>query len=282
MFLSIITINRNNVVGLERTLQSVFTQTVIDFEFVVVDGASTDGSVGVIKHYSELFGSRMKWISEPDRGIYNAMNKGIRMSSGDYLVFLNSGDSLASETVVSKMCRTLEEYHYPSILYGNMLKEMPGKKVLRDKSFAGQEISLLGLYTGSLNHSSAFIKRVLFDVYGFYDESLKIVSDWKWFLEAIVFGHEKPIYVDIDVTLFDMHGISVTNKELDEAERKDVLTAKVPSTILVDYDRWFQSINQMKRLKRHPWAYRIVWFLERCLFKQEKFERKLKGETWVS
>ena len=103
-----------------------------------------------------------------------------------------------------------------------------------------------------------------------YDESLRIVSDWKWFLQAIIFGGEKPAYADIDVTLFDMNGISETNKDLDKKEREQVLEQMVPATILSDYVKWFFSIEQMKRLKRHPWAYRLVWFLERALFKMEK------------
>jgi hypothetical protein len=177
------------------------------------------------------------------------------------------------------MYEALEKNSYPSILYGNMLKDMPHGKVMRDKCFAGQEISFLGFYTGTLNHSPAYIRRDLFDKYGLYDETLKIVSDWKWYLQAIILGDEKPVYADIDVTLFDMNGISETNKELDRAERKKVLSELIPSTILADYDRWSFPIEQMKRLKRHPWAYKLVWFLERFLFKVEKRQRKRSAQT---
>ena len=89
--LTIITINRNNAAGLERTLRSVAGQSCRDFEYIVIDGASTDSSVEVIKGLAPVFGDRLKWVSEPDTGIYNAQNKGIRMASGQYLEFLNSG-----------------------------------------------------------------------------------------------------------------------------------------------------------------------------------------------
>ena len=278
MILSIITINRNNAAGLEKTMRSVAAQTYGDFEYVVVDGASTDKSVEVIRSLEASFGGRLKWISEPDKGIYNAMNKGIGMASGDYLQFLNSGDSLASGDVVERMAGALKTNGFPPILYGNLLKDTPDGKVWRNKGFAGKPITFLGFYIGSLNHPSSYIKRSLFEKYGRYDESLKIVSDWKWFIQSIILGGEKPVYADIDVTLFDTGGISETNKSLNSVERKRVLNELFPSGVLADYDSWSTSINQMRRLKRHPWAYRLVRFLERGLFKIEKRRNTRKGE----
>ena len=278
MQLTIITINRNNAAGLEKTMQSVLSQTCTDYEYVVVDGASTDGSVAVIERLAPAFGDRLKWVSEPDKGSYNAMNKGIGMATGEYIQILNSGDSLVSQDVVEKMYAALEKSGHPSILYGNMLKDFPDGHVHRDKGFEGEDITLLGLYIGTLNHSPAYIRRSLFDKYGFYDESLKIDSDWKWYLQAIVFGEEKPVYADIDVTLFDMTGISETNTALTKAERAQVLKELVPPTVLADYDAWVPSIRMMKRIKRHPWAYKLVWFLERVLFKLEKRkDKKING-----
>lgn len=278
MTLSIITINRNNAAGLEKTMRSVASQVGGDFEYVVIDGASTDGSVEVIRSFESSLGDCLKWISEPDKGIYNAMNKGIGKTSGDYLQFLNSGDSLVSDDITMRMTEALKRKEYPPILYGNMLKDMSDGKILRDKGFAGKSISFLGFYTGSLNHPSSYIKKSLFEKYGGYDESLKIVSDWKWFLQAIILGGEKPVYVDMDVTLFDMNGISEKNKALEKAERRRVLSELIPSTILADYDRWALSINRMRRLERHPWANKIVNFLERGLFKMEKRRNRKRCE----
>lgn len=279
MMLTIITINRNNASGLSKTMQSILEQGFKDFEYVVVDGASTDESVKTLKEFESSLGERLKWVSEPDKGIYNAMNKGIRMASGEYVQFLNSGDCLASPDVTEKMIAALEKEGKPSILYGNMLKDMANGRLLRDRCFAGQDITFLGFYTGTLNHSPAYIKKSLFEKYGYYDESLKIVSDWKWYLQAIILGGERPIYTDIDVTLFDMTGISESNKELDKKERKDVLSALINPRILADYDKWSRSIDMMKRIERHPIAYKLVWFVERCLFKSEKWKNKRKGES---
>ena len=278
MILSIITINRNNAAGLEKTMRSVAAQIGGDFEYVVIDGASTDGSVEVIRSFETAFGERLKWISEPDKGIYNAMNKGIGKASGDYLQFLNSGDSLVSDDVTMRMSESLKSNDFPSILYGNMLKDMRGGKLLRDKGFAGNPVTFLGFYIGSLNHPSSYIKKILFEKYGRYDENLKIVSDWKWFLQAIILGGEKPVYADMDVALFDMNGISEKNKALDKAERRRVLNELIPSSILADYDRWSLPINRMRRLERHPWANRIVSYLERGLFKVEKRRNRKRGE----
>lgn len=308
MILSIITINRNNAAGLEKTMRSVLSQTYKDIEYIIVDGASTDNSVEVIRSLTpnpspsgEGKGVRLLWISEPDKGIYNAMNKGIRKATGDYIQILNSGDCLAADDVVERMAAALTadngqqttEPSLPSIFYGNMIKCFPDGRRVQDKCFAGQEISFLGMYTGTLNHSPAYIKRSLFEKYGYYDESLKIVSDWKWYLQAIVLGKTtdcgqrtaEPIlaseirYVDIDVTLFDMTGISETNKELDKKERRKVLEELVPKAILADYDRFAFPIDQIKRLKRHPWAYKMVWFIERCLFKIEKSKNRRKASS---
>lgn len=275
MRLSIVTINRNNAAGLEKTLQSVASQTFKEFEYVVVDGASTDGSVEIVKQYESQF-AHLKWVSEPDSGIYNAMNKGIRMASGDYIQILNSADCLAAPDVTERMVAALANSGNPSILYGNMIKCFPDGKTLVDKSFAGQEITMQGMYMGTLNHDPAYILRDLFEKYGYYDESLKIVSDWKWYLQAIVLGGEKPQYTDIDVTLFDMTGISESDGSKDKIrkERQMVLKDLIPSAYLHDYERYADDICLMRRIHRHPWAYKLVWFMERCLFKLEKCSNK--------
>ena len=279
MKLSIITINRNNAAGLEKTMLSVASQTCKDFEYIVVDGASTDDSVEVIKRLAPQFGERLKWISEPDKGIYNAMNKGMRMATGEYFQILNSADCLASDDVTERMLAELEKQGNPLMLYGNMIKCFSNGKKILDKSFAGRPITMIGMYTGTLNHNPTYIHSSLFDKYGYYDETLKIVSDWKWFLQSIILYGEKPVYADINVTLFDMNGVSETNKDLNKAERKTVLEQLFPATILIDYEKYAFPIDQFNRLNRHPWAYKMVLFLERCLFKIEKYRNKRKNRV---
>ena len=283
MRLSIVTINWNNAAGLEKTMQSVAVQTFKEFEYIVVDGASTDDSVDVIKAHENDF-AHLKWVSEPDSGIYNAMNKGIRIASGDYIQILNSGDCLAAPDVTERMLKALKEENSPSILYGNMVKCFTDGRRLVDKCFAGQEITMLGMYTGTLNHDPAYICRELFEKYGYYDESLKIVSDWKWYLQAIVFGGEKPRYVDMNVTLFDMTGISENggqNRDLIDREKRTVLEQLINPQFLHDYDNYASDIYLMRRVRRHRLAYKMVWFVERVLFKVEKNRNKRLGiQKW--
>ncbi len=286
MKLSIITINYNNAEGLKKTMKSVISQSSLDFEYIIIDGGSTDSSCNVI---SDLFlldsvqkngnlkvnGISTKWISEKDEGIYDAMNKGIKLAKGEYVQFINSSDFFVNDTVVSRMLLELKQYKLINdlnidILYGNMLKMISGK-IKKDCSFKGNEITFLDMYNATLNHSPVFIKKSLFDIYGLYDSSLKIVSDWKWYTQAIILGGIKPIYVDIDVIYFDMTGISSVNLEMTENEKQSELKKMFPELILKDYERWSFPIEQFKRLERYKWAYKFVWYLERTLFKYEKF-----------
>ena len=298
MILSIVTINYNNAEGLKKTLASVAAQSVTEFEHVVVDGASTDGSADIIREYAEKASYPVRWVSEPDKGIYNAMNKGLRMASGEYVQVLNSGDIYASEHVIADMTeamrRCVDEANgeWPEFLYGNMIRRHPDGTI--DSKSGRVEYSLRNYYTSTMNHDCCWIKRSLFiensegDIargrcgesrcYGLYDENLKIVSDWKWFLSAIGLGHVKPVYVDIDVTIFDLTGISERNLQLRNEERRKVLEELVPPAILADYDKHAFDMAQMDKLRQHKWAYKLVWTLERILNRidNKNFRRKKK------
>jgi len=271
MKLSIVTINYNNADGLRKTLDSVANQTSNKFEIehIVIDGGSNDGSVDVIKEFSHV----TMWVSEPDDGIYNAMNKGICMAMGDYVQILNSGDILATPNVTGQMIsavhRLMEiEGRMPDIVYGNMTKVNSGGEIVAKSSEI--ENSLRQFYSATLNHSCAYIRRELFGKYGYYDENLKIVSDWKWYLQAIGLGYVIPKYVNVDVTIFDTGGISEMNLSLRNSERRKVLEAVLPPAVLWDYDHHAFEAEQMNRLRRNH-LYWLVYFVERCLFKLEKW-----------
>lgn len=281
MRLSIITVNLNNASGLRKTMESVFCQTSRDFEYIIIDGGSTDGSEEIIKSltsiepgiYTTLPQAQstdpsapcpiVYWISEPDTGIYPAMNKGIRAARGEYCQFLNSGDWLAAPDVIGMMLENLPDC---SIFYGNVLKQMPGGKFYRDACCKGQ-VSMLTFYTGSLNHSPVFIKKSLFNKYGLYDENLRIVSDWKWYVLTIGLHNEPIRYLDLDVVCFDMNGVSNTNQDLLMKERRQVLEELIPVNILADYDEFFKDIDSLKRINRNRFISRVFWFFERLLFK---------------
>lgn len=276
MKLSIITINYNNLTGLIKTMQSVLSQTSNDFEYIIIDGGSSDGSKELIEQLAVKDKRLSYWVSEPDNGIYHAMNKGIKMAKGDYLQFLNSGDCLVNGTVTVRMLQAFENKEEIAILYGNMLKEI-AKGLLRDKGFAGRQPTMLDFYTGTLNHSSAYIKRSLFEQYGLYDESLKIASDWKWYIKTIIFGGINPQYVDIDVTLFDMTGISTVNTRLDKQEREFALKLFLPEKVIQDYQKYSFPINQWNRIQRYSFVAKLYYLVERILFQWEKRKvRKIK------
>lgn len=273
MKLSIITINYNNAEGLAKTLKSVLTQTNTEFEHVIVDGASTDNAVEIIQQYEKdatARGIKVVWVSEKDKGIYNAMNKGIKMANGEYCQFLNSGDILSCDEVVQVMYNYLKETEYPDIMYGNMQKQLPNGKKNLDRCYATNEVTLNMFYRGCLNHSPAYIRRSLFDSYGLYDETLKICSDWKFYMKSIVLGKATVKYVNYLVTIFDMNGISETRKDILNEERDKLLEELVPNGILKDYHKYHFAMSQYERLKRHHiWS--IIYFVERVLFKLEKW-----------
>ena len=197
----------------------------------------------------------------------------------DYVQILNSGDLLAAPDVTERMMAaldslnaqrsTLNENGSPAILYGNMLKKdfTTGKIIGKSREV---EYSLRQYYSSTMNHDCCYFRRNLFDIYGLYDENLKIVSDWKWFLQAIGLGHVKPVYVNIDVTIFDVSGISETNLALRNQERRQVLKELLPPAILADYDAHAFEIEQLNRLRRRH-LYGLVYFIERVLFKLEKW-----------
>lgn len=298
MKVSIVTINYNNVEGLKKTLSSVVEQSYRDIEHIIIDGGSTDGSVDAIKEYvadnpkrESFFKHTVNWVSEHDNGIYNAMNKGIEIALGrrivnsfnrseqgedknkvvpDYIQILNSGDIFAASDVVERMVAEIENAEYPELLYGNMIKKdyTTGKILGKSREV---EYSLRQYYASTMNHDCCYFRRDLFETYGLYDENLKIVSDWKWFLQAIGLGHVKPVYVDIDVTIFDASGISETNLALRNQERRQVLEELLPPAILADHDKYAFPTTQIDRLKKyHLWS--LVYFIERVLFKLNKWQ----------
>lgn len=171
--LSIITINFNNKKGLEKTITSVINQSFADYEYIVIDGGSTDGSVDVVKRYSDKLNY---WVSEPDKGIYNAMNKGIRKASGEYCLFLNSGDRFTSNYILNQVFSISfsEDIVYGDALIDNMHQTYPEK------------IRLSYLISKSLAHQSTFIRKSLFEKTGLYNEENKIISDWEFFFKAIL------------------------------------------------------------------------------------------------
>lgn len=294
MKLSIITINYNNAEGLRRTLASVAAQTYHDIEHIVIDGGSNDESVDIIKEYVQRVNSEERrvnsvvWSSEPDKGIYDAMNKGVKKATGDYVWILNSGDMVAAPNVIERMVAALEIGNRTlengiDILLGNILRVRGNKreyaplpKAIDDRKIDDRltprpmDVSMLTFYSATVPQDAAFVKRDLYEKFGYFDETMKICADWKLFMKMIALGGVQPMYVNIDVVLFDMTGISNANNELRLAERKAYLEKVLPASVRKDYEVYAFPIKQYQRLKKHHlWG--LVYFLERVLFKLEKW-----------
>jgi glycosyltransferase involved in cell wall biosynthesis len=216
--LSIITINQNDAVGLKKTINSVINQTYTDFEYIIIDGGSTDGSVEIIKENKDHLSH---WISEIDKGIYNAMNKGIAAAKGKYLLFLNSGDWLCKSDVLELILQNTDDC---DIIYGNQYQYFSDSHIKEEKLPDILTFYNLG-YQSSLPHQATLIKRSYIVEKGYYDEKLKIVSDWKFVILSIFKWHCKYKHINHFVTYYNKEGISSDSKyfDLQRQERELVL-----------------------------------------------------------
>ena len=248
-----------------------------------------------------------RYVNEDHTSCLIASSPHRLIASDHYIQILNSGDILAAPDVTERMMAALEAQQVkgerlevkggengkadtsastpytlhptptdtlspyqnsPAIFYGNMTKVNAAGQIVGKSGYT--EYSLRQFYSSTLNHDCAYIRKDLFEEYGLYDENLKIVSDWKWYLQAIGLGRVKPVYVDIDVTIFDDGGISETNLALRNKERRQVLEELLPPAVLWDYDTHAFEMEQMNRLRRWK-LYPLVYFMERVCFKFEKW-----------
>ena len=219
--LSIITVNLNNREGLRKTAESVVSQTYKDYEWIVIDGGSTDGSKELIKQYAEYISY---WVSEPDKGIYNAMNKGIKKATGEYLQFLNSGDWLFDNSILMDV---FKDKHDADILYGTTIVVTEDGE---EFSYGPQKkhFSPFSLVSYTISHPSSYIKKTLFDTSGYYDEIFHIAADTKFFFNAIINNGASIEPLQKVITFFSYGGISTTNVEQCEKEKGMIIQEYFP------------------------------------------------------
>lgn len=267
MKLSIITINYNNAEGLRKTLASVASQTFRDFEHIIVDGASTDKSVEIIRQYADKLASpisspegndfnntndnslslgragvgyQVRWISEKDRGVYDAQNKGIRLAHGEYCYFLNAGDTFCADDVLERMFSpnsliASSPNRLPDILYGNEII-VDGNGQLIGIARGVENPSFVDIYNSCMKHQASFIRRSLFDKYGMYDADMRICSDFDWFFRVIAFHNEVTLqYKDVDIAYFENTGLSYHSPELCAKERQQILDRYMSKRMQRDY-----------------------------------------------
>lgn len=213
---SIITVCFNALAVLPDTVASLRSQTFVDYEWVVIDGASTDGSTDWLTQQSpDVF------VTERDKGIYDAMNKAVARSAGEWLFFLNAGDQFANPHVLADVAAAIDAaaktLHSPAVVYGDVMYY--GTKGQRRKRF--HWLTRQRLVFGDLCHQAAFVQRSLFAQHGNFDISLRYNADFDWFIRT--FRAQVPLlYVAKDIALFHDAGTHVTNSERCEAERDAV------------------------------------------------------------
>jgi len=255
MLFTIITVNFNNKEGLQKTLQSVISQTFCNFEWVIIDGGSADGSKDLLEQYSDKI---TYWCSEKDNGIYQAMNKGIKSSHGEYLLFLNSGDILKNNTVVENVLPYLKEYDF---IVGNVyLSSDFSKNMVKDKMFTNSGVVWV-LNQFAYPHQGTFINRNVFYKYGFYREDKRISSDWWLCYKALILGEATIKYIPCDISIYDANGISSKNRNL-MIEEREILLKKRP--YLYEMYRFYNdNIDIIQSIKSNV----FVFFLFRIYFR---------------
>ncbi len=221
---SVITINYNNKDGLIRTIDSVLYLSNKDYEYIIIDGGSTDGSLDVIKQHAKDI---TFWVSEKDNGVYHAMNKGVTQARGDYLIFMNSGDCFHSTSVLN----AIASYH-EDIICGKVYK---GDSII-PSGHNKSTITLVDLMRGSLPHQAMIIKRGLLVKHP-YDENYKILSDWKFCIEALVFDNCSFRNIDVVIADYDTSGISTNSNGLFPIEKRKIIEELFPHRIIADYQR---------------------------------------------
>jgi len=238
-FLSIVTINYNDAVGLERTMASVLEQEFTDFEYIVIDGGSNDGSLDVLKKEEKKLAY---WVSEKDSGIYNAMNKGIAAAKGQFLLFLNGGDLLTSKTALRDFIS------HPSfrgdIIYGDYKFEK-GEKVYPDTLYPAYFMKT------SLPHQSTFFRKNVFEQLGNYDESYRMGGDRDFFIKAYLSGQYEFVHVSYFLSFFNLDGISNDEAHQKQKKEEDERMFKANYGALYDdYKKQFALEQELKRAKR--------------------------------
>lgn len=244
---SIITVNYNNKDGLRKTIESVIHQSFKDFEYIVIDGGSTDGSAEILEEYDNDIDY---WVSEPDKGVYYAMNKGISQAHGDYLNFMNSGDCFFDEKVLEHLSSkdlstdiiVGRDYHFNETTQQGFATILPSR------------LSMLTFIHHTLPHQSSFFKRELFSN-SLYDESLRMVADVKFYIQKICVEQCSVQLIDDIICRREPDGISMTQNERRIQEHQQIIAETLPSGAIQDYETLYlldnSTMYKLMRLIEH-------------------------------
>lgn len=271
MTLSIVTINYNNLEGLRKTIDSVLSQTWHDFEWIIIDGGSTDGSKELIEETAKQLASSdfnplSYWCSEPDKGIYNAMNKGISHCKGEYINCMNSGDYFYNSDVLAKV---FSEKLYGEIIYGNWYQQYANEQ--KFKEFPIYQIHYRFPYE-NICHQAIFCKTNILKEKNFEENILH--ADWKRWTEELLSGKTFQ-HIPITVCIYDMYGLTGTKSKETFLQEHNLILSLYANQISL-YHENFYIYNCIHILKEN-WLYSsILRITIKILSKFIKFQNILK------
>lgn len=253
--ISIITINYNNLEGLKKTVESVVNQTWKEYEYIVIDGGSTDGSVAYIESQS---GKIDYWVSEPDTGIYNAMNKGILKATGEYVTFMNSGDCFLSLSTL-QLCGALFCNYRADVFYGQIKID----DALTERTIVyPSTLTLAYLQKMVINHQACFFLLDTLLKFNGYDQKYKLAADYHYYLKLYVNG--KTFHPILFPTVkYDVTGVSSLQMDEYRVEMKQVWDLTVPSFLLETENNYLNLLSTIQNSKILKLAFKVKDYKKR-------------------
>lgn len=207
---SIITVTYNSAATIEDTIKSILAQTYPHIEYIIVDGLSSDNTVDIVKKYEEQTEVRLRWISEKDKGMYDAMNKGIKMATGDVVGILNSDDFFTSDDVIKRMVKAFDDKSVDAI-YGDIHFIRDGQPDRCVRYYSSKRFTPGRLRFGFMPaHPSFYARRAVFERAGLYRTDYKIGADYEMMVRLFLIHHCKAVYLPIDFVTMRMGGASTS------------------------------------------------------------------------
>jgi glycosyltransferase involved in cell wall biosynthesis len=261
--LSIITINRNYASGLQKTIQSVLSQSFLDYEYIVIDGASTDESAALLRKYREKF---VYCVSELDNGVYDAMNKGILVATGEYCLFLNSGDYLENPNSLKELFL----YHFSEdIVYGDTFVKRKDGVIRQEKAPA-----ILSIATPALNHQSCLIKTICLKNNGCYRTDFKILSDFFFWKKMLFLENASYKHIPFAFSVFEFGGISSNPKY---CEIRDEEYRKVYAELFPNMSKDISELQMLHTLQKVPGFKLMISLPYKLILKIKIISSKMRG-----
>ena len=247
MKISLITVTFNSGGTLRDTIQSVLSQTYYDIEYIIVDGHSQDNTVDIIKEYEPLFDGRLKWISEKDQGLYDAMNKGFQMATGDMVGIINSDDLLAEATAIEKVIDCFEGHKDIDCVYADLyyVSQYDTSKIVRHWITGKQRSFSKGWHPA---HPTFYVKREIYSKYGLFDLDFKFAADFELMLRLVEKEHIRLFYLPEPLVRMRLGG--TTSKNLTNIRKGNIECLNafrkngIPVRVLYPFYRLLPKLKQ--------------------------------------